>query len=159
MSLRSKPPEVDFHWKTEACCVVCMGLGAPTGLSPFSMQAMPTDYWWEHSIHAVPSGARPGNNQSSEPGLHGELLISGAERNLRQRTRSGGLERSDSNRSHESPLFMPVFHSDLRKSRIKSGENACIGACQCNIPKECTEKVRIFRRKCSHFKEERWQQA
>ena len=59
----------------------------------------------------------------------------------------------------ESPLFMPVFHSDLRKSRIKSGENACIRACRCNIPKECTERVLIFRRKCSHFKEERWQQA
>jgi len=28
----------------------------------------------------------------------------------------------------ESPLFKPFFHSLLRKSRIKSGENACIGS-------------------------------
>src|SRR5215467_614860 len=38
---------------------------------------------------------------------------------------------------------MNVFHSDLRKSRIKSGENACIRTCRCNIPNECTEKVLI----------------
>jgi hypothetical protein len=31
-------------------------------------------------------------------------------------------------KTRESPLFMPVFHSYLRKTRIKSGEMACNSA-------------------------------
>ena len=48
----------------------------------------------------------------------------------------------------EDPLFMPVFHNVGEKTRIKSGENACI----------TLSNVYIFAQvsRSTHNKEERW---
>ena len=63
----------------------------------------------------------------------------------RKNAPSSGVERSD---RVEDPLFMPVFHNVGEKTRIKSGEIACITLLNVYIFAQVSRST--------HNKEERW---